>query len=241
MDVFAHIAFALTGAAWLFKDVLLLRSLAVAASVSMIVYAGWSDMASDWVVIGWHCFFIIVNLVQLVHLVHERRGVELTGDDTQIYQRSFQGFSPAEYLKLRRLATDQQAEAGLRLTEEGQPVGVLVLVLEGCCTVSRGERDVATIEGGGFIGEMSFFRQKPASATVTTTARSRLLVWQRKDLRRLLARNPAMNLTLQALFGAALAERLGQADSVLRMAGELPGYAERIGGPRQRDQAPPDS
>lgn len=91
----------------------------------------------------------------------------------------------------------------------------MALLYNGQASVAVGGREVTQLKDGHFVGEMSFATRGPASATVPTTVPTRLLVWSREELNKLLGRNPSIRLSLQGVLGENMARKLqeqGDAD-----------------------------
>ena len=102
------------------------------------------------------------------------------------------------------------AEAGEVLIGEGAEAVRLLVLVEGDIAVTRGEVQVARITApGAMFGEMAMLLDRPASATVTAKAPSRLRVVV--DPAAFLARQPAMALQIARM----LAQRLNDATTYL--------------------------
>ena len=71
--------------------------------------------------------------------------------------------------------------------------------------------EVARSRDGTLIGEMSYVQGGGATATVRVLRPTRYLSWSRKELRRLLKRNPTMDLAMQTVFSMDLTRKLTQA------------------------------
>lgn len=61
----------------------------------------------------------------------------------------------------------RQLAAGAQLIEEGQAIGFLYIVIDGELAVQRSGVELARLDVGEVVGEMSFLSSRPASATVT--------------------------------------------------------------------------
>ncbi|MGH9025525.1 MAG: Crp/Fnr family transcriptional regulator, partial [Acidimicrobiia bacterium] len=60
----------------------------------------------------------------------------------------------------------------------------------GKAKVVRGGKDVATLAGGDFFGEIALFTEEPRDATVSATAPANLVVLTRRDFDSLLGEVP---------------------------------------------------
>jgi hypothetical protein len=190
-------------------DVLWFRWLSVATSLGGIGYKVLFPHETPLrLVVAWNIVFILINVAHIVILLQERREVEFSGEEQELYQTLFPGFSPVEFMKLMRLAHWTSGEAGAVLTQQGEPVTHLVLLYNGEAEVEIDGESVARLRDGAFIGEMSLVTKNPATATVRLCASTRYLRWSKDDLQALLERNPHMSHAMQSVVAADLTKKL---------------------------------
>lgn len=213
--VLPHLGYALSALSWGVRDIIWLRTLAVAASACFLAANLLATEINPQTLV-WQCLFVGVNLTRISLEVRERRRAALDEADEELLATVFPGFNRVEFAKLRRLAIQRDLAEGGELTRQGEPVTHLLLLTSGRCEVLRRGGAVAELRDGAWIGEMGFISERPASATVVCRTPCRVLAWDVHALRGLLARNPAIAVSLQGLFGRELANRLAQADSILR-------------------------
>lgn len=117
----------------------------------------------------------------------------------------FSHCSKRELTAIARLAHELELPGGHTLIKEDARVAYSFFVLvDGGAEVRRGNGRVAKLGPGDFFGELALILQRPRTATVTLTSRSRLLAISAHNFRPLLERSPAIQLKLLE----ALAERL---------------------------------
>ena len=110
-----------------------------------------------------------------------------------------------ELAAIARLAHELDLPEGHMLIKEDARVAYSFFVLvDGGAEVRRTNRRVAKLGPGDFFGELALILQRPRTATVTLTARSRLLAISAHNFQPLLKRSPGLQLKLLE----ALAERL---------------------------------
>ena len=117
-------------------------------------------------------------------------------------------------MKLLRLGEWRSAEAGVVLAVEGEDVEELALIYNGEVIIEKSGAEVARSRDGTMIGEMSFIQGGNATATVRTARPTRCLVWPKEELKKLLRRNPTMDIAMNTVFSLGLARKLGGAPSV---------------------------
>jgi CRP-like cAMP-binding protein len=112
--------------------------------------------------------------------------------------------SQRELTEIASLADELDFEPGRTLTKQGTRGQEFVVIAEGAAEVVRNGVRVNRLVSGDFLGEIALITAQPRTATVKTTAPSRLLVINAGDFRRLLRRMPS----IQEKVLEALAERL---------------------------------
>jgi CRP-like cAMP-binding protein len=116
----------------------------------------------------------------------------------------FAGCSKRELTEIASIADELDLEAGRTLTKQGARGHEFVVIAEGAADVLRNGRRVNTLGSGDFLGEIALITASSRTATVKTTAPSRLLIISAAEFRRLLRRMPS----IQAKVMDALAARL---------------------------------
>jgi CRP-like cAMP-binding protein len=102
------------------------------------------------------------------------------------------------------LADELHVPEGRALTIEGKRDRDLIVIVEGAAEVSRDGRKVALLGSGDFFGEIALVTEGPRTATVTTTAPSRLLVITERDFSDLMRRMPSITVSVLEAVGARL-------------------------------------
>jgi len=100
---------------------------------------------------------------------------------------------------------------GTLLIEEGKPIEVLYVVLDGQLAVSLAALDgqrIAQLQSGEILGELSFLDSRPPSASVTAVEESTLLSIPRARLTVKLEQDAAFAARFYRALGVFLASRL---------------------------------
>ncbi|MZR14278.1 cyclic nucleotide-binding domain-containing protein [Maritimibacter sp. DP07] len=152
------------------RRMLWLRLLVIVSAVSGIIY--------DWVMIGnvvgafWQVLLIAVNVVQIILLWTRDRLLD-------------QG-------------RWESVPEGTRLTEEGERPGFLTYLSEGTARIDTGNTEVARMEPGHFVGEMSLMGDGLASADVTVAEPARVWRIDRDRLERMRTQQPKLFALIEA-------------------------------------------
>ena len=206
-----NLSFALTAFSFYVKDILVLRGLSILSGAVGVLYNYFLPQGALWLVIFWLCVFMVINALRIAHLVMERRGVSFSDEERELYETIFRQFSPVEFMKLLRLGEWRAADDGEMLAVEGDEVSDLKMIYNGEVIIEKGGAEVARSRDGTMIGEMSFIQGGAATATVRAARPTRYLAWPKDELRKLLNRNPTMDVAMSAVFSVDLTKKLGGA------------------------------
>jgi CRP-like cAMP-binding protein len=116
--------------------------------------------------------------------------------------------SKAELARVATIADEIHMPEGKTLTREGEPGLEFFVLVDGTVAVHQGKRKINELGDGDFFGEVSVLAGTPRTATVTTTAPSRMLVVTDRELTRLLRDSPGIQLKVMQ----ALAQRLAPSE-----------------------------
>ena len=112
----------------------------------------------------------------------------------------FTGLSRSELAAVGRIADELDLPAGKVLIREGTYGRQFFVLLDGEAVVRRRGRKLATLRGGDFFGEIALLSRRATTATVTTTAPSRVVVITRAGFGQLLRTSPQVQwAVMQAL------------------------------------------
>lgn len=211
-QILGHLSYFLNATALLMRDILLLRLVAIVAASCNLAFAWFNGPQPNWVTVFWQALFIVINVAWSARLIYERRGVRFTDAERELYETVFRSFSPGEFMKLMRLAEWRTAPVGAQLTRAGEPVDEVMLIYNGAVEVRRpGAPTAIVLKDGAFIGEVSYIRGGAATADVLAIEETRLVAWRKPALRAMLARNPAMRSTMNAVLAQDLTAKLTRA------------------------------
>lgn len=112
--------------------------------------------------------------------------------------------SKADLIEVALSADERAADAGDRLTEEGERGREFFVLIEGDATVRRGGRKLAELGPGDWFGEIAILTYKPRTATVTATSPVRLLVIGDRAFRQVVETRPRIALNVLRSVAARL-------------------------------------
>ena len=209
LDIVGHTSFMLTALSFYVRDMMVLRVLAIVAGIVGVAYNYWLPAGPLWLVIFWLSVFVAINVIRIVGIVMERRSIAFNDEEAELHETQFQNFSPVEFMKLMRIGEWRQAEIGEQLAAQGDVIGGLKLLFNGEVLIERDGAEVGRASDGAMIGEISFLRGGKANATVSATKSCRYVFWSGDELRKLLSRNPSMDVAMKHVFSIDLMRKLG--------------------------------
>jgi CRP-like cAMP-binding protein len=106
----------------------------------------------------------------------------------------FADLSKRELDSLAAIADELDLPEGRELTKEGARGSEFIVIAEGSAEVRRRGRTINMLRSGDFLGEIAIVTGAPRTATVKTTAPSRVLVLTSSAFRKLLRDTPSLQL-----------------------------------------------
>ena len=147
-----HLAFGLIAFSFLVKDILYLRVLSILASLFSVFYNFYIPLEPMWLPIGWNLVFVVVNLYHIAVIIYEKRPVQMSPKEKELYETMFRGLTPVEFLKITKVAEWKQFKAPLPIITQGKPVNDLILIYNGMVDILVNDNKVAELKDGQFVG-----------------------------------------------------------------------------------------
>lgn len=152
--------------------------------------------------------FIGFNIYQIAGLVRERLNSRLPEKDLHLLRQSFEGLTDGQISHLLKAAEWQNFDAGDILTRQDAPLDALYFLCTGRATVEIDGSFVTYLERGSFIGEIAYLTGNPATARVTIEEPSRVLVFSKMRMAKVLAKDSQVSGILYQLLGRDLAMKM---------------------------------
>jgi len=209
MDYLIHTANVLYIFSYLVRDILWLRILIVTAICFVIPFYYFQPVPLM-APVYWNLVFVGINLVQIAILLVERRPVKLSEVEQRLYEQVFRRLTPREVYKLFRLAQWKKASVGETLVEQDVHLDSLMLINKGVAAVRVENDEVAKLDEGHFVGEMSYITGGKTSATVIAHSDLEYVTWPTDVLEPFLRKNPDLRIALNAIIGVDLAGKLSR-------------------------------
>lgn len=202
--ILVNVGYLLMLCALLMRDILWLRLILI---ISQSALGAYGLFQNDHFIAAWNFIFVGINMARTVRLLSERRPIHLARDQEQIYKQLFLSMSRREFLFLWEMGNPSVSD-GTQLVRAGEAQRDLVLVLSGEVVVRKDGQELARLQRGQFVGEMSFISGEPASADVVAAGRVEYMAWPQDKVRALQQLNPALLVKLQHILGRDLTSKV---------------------------------
>jgi len=209
MDYLIHTANILYIFSYLVRDILWLRLLIVTAICFVIPFYYFQPVPLM-APVYWNLIFVGINLVQIAILLIERRPVTLSEIEQKLYDQVFRRLTRREVYKLFQLAQWKKLSAGEVLVQQDIQLDNLMLINKGLASVQVDNNEVAKLDEGHFVGEMSYITGGKTSATVIASSDLEYVVWPTTSLEPFLRKHPDLRTALNAIIGVDLAGKLSR-------------------------------
>lgn len=141
----------------------------VGASLVLLSLMSAFNLASAIIQATW----IVISIFGLARIYVLRNMIRFDPDEARMVDDVLKEMPPYLAKRLLKRGRWRDALPGEVLTREGAPVTTLFYLLDGAAGVALSGRSLATVTSG-FIGEMNVLHSRPATASVTVTAPSRV-------------------------------------------------------------------
>jgi CRP-like cAMP-binding protein len=202
-DLLVHAANVLYLVAFMVRDILWFRILAVVGAASLISYFYFRPdplMAP----IYWNLVFTAVNIFWIGRLLLERRAPTLSAAEERLCALVFRTMTPREMIKLLKLATWESARAGDCFVERDKPLNRLMVIYSGSACAEVDGRNVAELQPGQFIGSISYVTDEKAPANIVAIEPTRYVSWPKAKLKDFMSKNPDLHSALKSTLAVDL-------------------------------------
>jgi hypothetical protein len=207
MQALIHVANVLYLCSYLVKDIFWLRALTVVAGLVLLAFYALQPTPLL-PAIAWNVLFAIINIYQLYLLFLERRPVALGEREQQLYRLVFRSLTPREFTKLLAVGRWEEARADERLVESGRALDRVMVIFAGKTAVRAGDKAIAELGAGQFVGEMAFLTGQTPTVDVVAIEPTRYVTWPTRSLSHFLETNPALRAAIQLVIGTDLVGKL---------------------------------
>jgi hypothetical protein len=207
LDLLIHAANVLYLVAFMVRDILWFRILAVVAAACLMSYFYFrpDPLTAS---IYWNLVFTAVNIYWIGRLLLERRPLILSAAEQRLCELVFRTMTPREMIKLLKLGTWECAKAGECFVERDEPLNRLMVIYSGRACAEVDGRNVTELQPGHFIGSISYVTEEMAPANVVALETTRYVSWPKAKLKDCMSKNPDLHSALTSTLAVDLTKWL---------------------------------
>lgn len=206
-EYFVHIANLLFLASYLVKDILWVRLATIPAMLLLIAFNYAEGLIASLV---WGVLFVLVNLFQVYKIFMERKPVELSDEESRIYNLAFSSLTLKEFETLLKASSEEEFSDGNCIIRTSEQMDRVVVITRGNVEIRKEEKAVLDLKEGSFVGEINYLTKKPMKSCVYAKDRVQLIYWKAEDLKKLFDQNAHLRASWQSLLSRNLALKLYQ-------------------------------
>ncbi|KQC06980.1 MAG: hypothetical protein APR54_06530 [Candidatus Cloacimonas sp. SDB] len=165
--------------AFLVKDIFTLRIIMIIAGLCKITEGYLSDNRT---VIFWVGLFTLINIVQVIRIIYENRGVKLVKELEDIYKQVFYDMNRKEFQRFWLQGELKTVEENSLLCTDGDKADRIFLIINGNASVLKKNEKIADLDRGNFAAEMGYLTGKEISADVKSNSTMTYIFWTHKTL-----------------------------------------------------------
>jgi CRP-like cAMP-binding protein len=203
LDLLIHAANVLYLVAFMVRDILWFRILAVVAAACLMSYFYFrpDPLTAS---IYWNLVFTAVNIYWIGRLLLERRPLILSAAEQRLCELVFRTMTPREMIKLLKLGTWESAKVGECFVERDKPLNRLMVIYSGRACAEVDGRNVTELHPGHFIGSISYVTEEAAPANVVAIEPTRYMSWPKSKLKDFMRKNPDLHSALTSTLAVDL-------------------------------------
>lgn len=186
------------------KEILWLRVFMIFAGISVVIYG---IIADNSVVAIWNSGFLLINIIQVIRILNERKPITLPPFLEEIYLANFNTLRRKEFLNFWNIGQIHNKN-NIKICEEGKIQKEIHLILKGEVSVIKNGNEITKLSKNSFVGEISFLTGKPANADVIANGEIEYISWSQDKLRNFKLANKDLYIKLQTVLGHNLSEKL---------------------------------
>ncbi len=194
-------------AAYIVRDIFWLRVLSVIAGAMTFPYFIFQQevLLSA---LFWQAAFVLINLVNIAHLIYSRRTVPMTEQQQHLKNMVFRNLTPRETVEILNLATWHDSDTNDSMIRQGESPNRLYLLYAGTVSINTADQHLAHRGPGCFLGELNFLTGSPNMADVVFTSPGQYICWDAGRLGKFLQKRESLKVAFESLLAVQVAHKL---------------------------------
>jgi len=194
-----------TAIGYIIKEILWLRTVIIFAGLCMIIRG---LIIKNYIVVFWMSVFVVINIIQVIQILLEKRPVKLSPEIKDLYDRLFNDMTTREFMLFWKMGEQKDLKAGSYLCHDNVPINEIILVTNGQVDVIKNEKHIARLGQGYFIAEMQYLVGANPSADVISQSEVSIISWGHDKIQRLKETYPYIYNKFQLILSKDLTNKL---------------------------------
>ncbi len=213
-DYLIHIANVILLAAFVVRDILLLRILFVTGSFFAL---GFYFLLSPplWSAIGWTSLYILIHAFWIWRILLERRPVVLNAEEQRLHDLVFGTLNPRKFLTLVSLGEWRDGKPGDYIFRQGDPVSEIAMHVSGAVSMRLDGTELGVLRPGQMIGTSTVIISGIAPCDAVITEPCRYLALSHPAIQELLAKDPELRNQIHVIVNQDLSKKILQLMSLV--------------------------
>lgn len=207
-DWISNLGYLLLLASYFATDMVRLRMLAIAGLGLQALAVSAGGLHPAWLAVVWLLVLVAVNAVRMLLKSPDGQQADLTVEEEALRLWLFPTMTPADFVQLLRAGTRSAIGSGTFLATQGGKIDHLHFITQGAAHVIANGMVVATLREGSLVGEVSFFRDDVATASVVAQGDIKVLSFGREQLRQLMRDHETLQRAMHESIGRDLGFKL---------------------------------
>ncbi|MBK8383599.1 MAG: cyclic nucleotide-binding domain-containing protein [Ignavibacteria bacterium] len=200
IEFIGHISYIIFAFGTGFRNIIYLRTSLIIASVLQIFYTVYSINDIFKTPIIWSIAIIVINLFQVAYILYYKRFMNLSHDEKEVLNMIGGSLDIINFKKLMNAGIWTTYRENHKLIVENETTEKLFYLVDGDVEVTIKDKQIAIINKGNFLGEMSFLSGELPSASVSTINTAKILSWDKSKLKNLMEKNDGFKHEIYSIF-----------------------------------------
>ena len=148
----------------------------------------------------WMIVFVIINLIQIIQILNERRKRHIEPKIVDLFETVFKSFTSYEFLTFWKKGIIKTFEPDDVIINAGEKQYSMMLILDGEVDVEKDNKVITYLSRGHFVGELSFISKEETIADVKAKTNVTYIVWTKKQIEDLKRDNKVFWIKLQNIL-----------------------------------------
>ncbi|MDP8242083.1 MAG: cyclic nucleotide-binding domain-containing protein [Candidatus Celaenobacter antarcticus] len=171
-----------TAIGFIIKEMFWLRVVLIVAGLCMTARG---IILQDYVIVFWMSLFAVINLIQVIRILLEKKEVHIDAGILDLYKKIFIEMKTREFMVFWKMGEEKRLHKGQFVCHDGVQADGVIQIIDGDAVVKKNDKVIAHLSRGYFVAEMQYLMDEKPSADVIAETDMRLIVWKNSKLKRL--------------------------------------------------------